>query len=212
MLWGAVADTMTLVSAVFLIVFLAALLSYRTEEAARTAAEADRASTERKYTELVDRVRSRRETAKAVLTDSAGAELGVLPDGTLQLPESLLFATGSAELTGSGAAFVRTWLAVRIAKVVEDRTQRVLIAGHTDARVILGDLLRKFASNWELSAHRATIVLRAVLDAEPGIPPGSVYAAGFADTLPLPGIDPNDGQNRRVEIHLTAEGTGLLEE
>ena len=204
-LWGAVADTMTLVSAVFLIVFLAALLSYRTAEAARATAEA-------KYSDIVQGARAQRQVAVAALTAAAGDGIGVLPDGTLQLRESLLFATGSAELSEHGSAFIRGRLAACIAKVVVDRSQRVLIAGYTDAQPISGLLLRTFATNWELSAHRATIVLRTVLDAQPGIPAGSVYAAGFADTLPLAGVDPMDGQNRRVEIHLTGDGIGLLQE
>lgn len=201
-LWGAVADTMTLVSAVFLIVFLAALLSYRSEVAAKD-------EVERRYTAMFQSVQSARQRAIATLTESAGSDLGVLPDGTLQLPELLLFSTGSAELSDRGADFVRTWLAVRIAKVVGDPTQRVLIAGHTDARPITRYLVHKFPSNWELSALRATIVLRAVLQARPDIPAGRVYAAGFADTLPFPDIDANDGRNRRVEVHLTSEGTGI---
>lgn len=208
--WGAVADTMTLVAAVFLIVFLSAMLSFRQAEAQRRIIEEERHAVEEKYARLVGDARERRRRAQAILTDDQRSNLGILPDGTLRLPENLLFAPGSAQLSPEGQRLVAVWLAGKVARVVAIPGQRVLIAGHTDAQPIGPSLRLRFASNWELSAHRATNVLRAILDAQTEIPAGSVYAAGFADTLPIAGVEPMDGRNRRVEVHLVAEERALL--
>ena len=58
----------------------------------------------------------------------------------------------------------------------------------------------QFPSNWELSAVRATTVLRLFVDS--GVAPDRLTAIGFADTRP---VEPNllaDGRarNRRVTI------------
>jgi chemotaxis protein MotB len=73
------------------------------------------------------------------------------------------------------------------------------IKGHTDDRPINTP---QFPSNWELSAIRATTVLRFFI--EQGIKPERMAASGFADLLP---IAPNDSEknrrkNRRVEFVL----------
>ena len=73
------------------------------------------------------------------------------------------------------------------------------IKGHTDDRPINTP---QFPSNWELSAIRATTVLRFFITQ--GIKPERMAASGFADLLP---IAPNDNEenrskNRRVEFVL----------
>jgi len=74
----------------------------------------------------------------------------------------------------------------------------ISIEGHTDNVPIYGG---PFASNWELSAVRATTVLRYLVAAQ-GLDPSRMSATGYADTKP---VVPNDtpahqAQNRRVEL------------
>lgn len=59
-----------------------------------------------------------------------------------------------------------------------------------------------FPSNWELSAIRATTVLRYLLTGD--IDPARLTATGFADLLPLAPNDTaeNRALNRRVEFVL----------
>lgn len=73
------------------------------------------------------------------------------------------------------------------------------IAGHSDPRPISSP---KFESNWELSALRATAVLRYLLSK--GIAPKRMTATGYADTEPLlPNTsEENMARNRRVEFVL----------
>ena len=73
------------------------------------------------------------------------------------------------------------------------------IKGHTDNIPIR---TVKFPSNWELSAIRATTVLRYFL--EEGIAPQRMTATGYADSVPIAPNNNEDNRalNRRVEFVL----------
>ncbi|MBT5495044.1 MAG: OmpA family protein [Alphaproteobacteria bacterium] len=79
------------------------------------------------------------------------------------------------------------------------------VEGHTDDVPIR---TARFPSNWELSASRASSVVRYFI--EQGIKPSRLKAAGYADTKPkLPnkdifdeGIPENREKNRRVGLRL----------
>ncbi|MDR0378531.1 MAG: OmpA family protein, partial [Candidatus Accumulibacter sp.] len=73
----------------------------------------------------------------------------------------------------------------------------ITIEGHTDDTPINTP---QFPSNWELSAIRATTVLRLFVDA--GVAPWRLTAIGYADTRPVESNDDAEGRarNRRVTI------------
>ena len=79
---------------------------------------------------------------------------------------------------------------------------RIAIRGHTDD---LGIDTAQFPSNWELSAVRATTVLRYFIGQ--GIDPERMTATGYADYLPLVENNSveNRARNRRVEFVLEKE-------
>lgn len=81
---------------------------------------------------------------------------------------------------------------------IKDIENNVVIEGHTDNWPINN---REFPSNWELSAARATTVLRYFVDKETRIR-DRVSLAGFADTRPITENDTSAGRqkNRRVVI------------
>jgi chemotaxis protein MotB len=76
------------------------------------------------------------------------------------------------------------------------------IQGHTDDIPISTE---RFPTNWELSAARATAVLRYFIDK--GIDPLKVTATGYADLFPLFTNETEIGRskNRRVEFVLEKE-------
>ena len=79
---------------------------------------------------------------------------------------------------------------------------RVNIKGHTDDQPIS---TAQFPSNWELSAVRATTVLRRLILV--GVNPARLTATGYGDLIP---VAPNDtpenrARNRRVEFVLEKE-------
>ncbi|MEQ9488059.1 MAG: flagellar motor protein MotB [Alphaproteobacteria bacterium] len=79
------------------------------------------------------------------------------------------------------------------------------VEGHTDDVPVSNE---RFPSNWELSAFRAAVVLRYLI--EIGMEPSFLKAVGFADTKPkVPNVDvlgepiqANRDKNNRVTIRL----------
>ena len=111
---------------------------------------------------------------------------------TIEINDSILFSPGQALLQ---PALVKAMSA--IADVLAPTDFPITIEGHTDNVPIK---TQQFPSNWELSAVRATTVLR--LFADSGVSPERLTAIGYADTRP---VEPNllaDGRarNRRVTI------------
>ncbi len=90
-----------------------------------------------------------------------------------------------------------------LARIVKEHPEyRLDVGGHTDPRPIR---TAKFDSNWELSALRATAVLRYLVDK--GVNPRRMTATGYADTDPIvPNTSlENMAKNRRVEFVLEKE-------
>jgi len=111
---------------------------------------------------------------------------------TIEINDSILFAPGQALLQ---PALVKAMRA--IADVLAPTDFPITIEGHTD-NVPINTV--QFPSNWELSAVRATTVLRLFADAN--VAAERLTAIGYADTRP---VEPNvlaDGRarNRRVTI------------
>lgn len=113
----------------------------------------------------------------------------------VRIPGRTLFKPGSADLDKAG------WPALtEIANVFKKYPNyKVNIQGHTDDFPISSG---NFPTNWELSAVRATAVLRFLNDK--GIDPMLMTATGYADTFPLgPNTTPEErSKNRRVEFVL----------
>lgn len=113
----------------------------------------------------------------------------------LRVEGSVLFDSGVADLLPEAGHILSD-----IVQIIENNPHYdVDIRGHTDNRPINTP---KFASNWELSAIRATTVLRYLL--ENGIFEERLTATGFADLRPIDSNDTPEGRskNRRVEFVL----------
>lgn len=117
-----------------------------------------------------------------------------LENGNIQIQASLLFPTGSADLTTKG----REVLAMIGKGMLDaiDSSEVIMVAGFTDDSPIKSDTY----TNWELSTQRATNVVKTLIGN--GFPPDRVFAAGFGEYQPkLPNTTPENRQlNRRVEI------------
>ena len=116
----------------------------------------------------------------------------------LQIDGRYLFASGRAELKDRAR-----FIFANLGQMFRDYADyRIAIRGHTDDRNIE---TTQYPSNWELSAVRATTVLRFFI--EQGIDPERMTATGYADYLPL--VDNNSvenrARNRRVEFVLEKE-------
>lgn len=113
----------------------------------------------------------------------------------VELPESVLFPSGSAKIRKDGEAVL-----VQLAPVlVGFKGQLFQVGGHTDNVPIRTN---RFPSNWELSAARAVNVTKLIV--KMGMSAQHISAAAYADTQPVATNDTEEGraQNRRIEIAL----------
>jgi chemotaxis protein MotB len=111
---------------------------------------------------------------------------------SLRIRDGVLFGSGSADLSAGGPAVLDV-----IGVLAQELEHQLAIEGHTDDRPIA---TRSFPSNWELSAARATAVLRYL--AAHDIARERMSIAGYADTRPIGDNRTDEGraQNRRVEF------------
>ena len=115
---------------------------------------------------------------------------------SVEINDSLLFSPGRAELAPAAEQAIRG-----VGQVFAATEFPVTIEGHTDNVPINTPL---FPSNWELSAVRATTVLRIMMSA--GVSADRLTAIGYGDQRPVAGNDTVEGRarNRRVAILLEA--------
>ncbi len=116
---------------------------------------------------------------------------------TIEINDSVLFAAGQAKLQPASVSALGA-----IAEVLARTDFPITIEGHTDNIPINTP---QFPSNWELSALRATTVLRLFNDA--GVGAERLTAIGYGDTRPLETNTTADGRarNRRVSIIIDSE-------
>ena len=113
----------------------------------------------------------------------------------LQIDGRFLFDSGRAELKDRAR-----FIFANLAQMFRDYADyQIAIRGHTDD---LSIDTAQFPSNWELSAVRATTVLRYFI--QQGIDPERMTATGYADYIPLVENNSveNRARNRRVEFVL----------
>ncbi len=119
------------------------------------------------------------------------------------LDGKIVVSINGKALFDSGSAALKTEAAPILEKMVhvlfDYPDYNINIKGHTDDIPIATE---KFPSNWELSAIRATTVLRYLV--QRGINPEVLTATGYGDSVPLvPNTsEENRAINRRVEFVL----------
>ena len=111
---------------------------------------------------------------------------------SIEINASVLFAQGEARLTAESIQALRA-----VALVLKDDTHAIQVEGHTDS-VPISNVL--FPSNWELSAVRASSVVRLFMDS--GIADSRLLAVGHGSNLPVGPNDTTEGRlrNRRGEV------------
>jgi chemotaxis protein MotB len=110
----------------------------------------------------------------------------------VEINASVLFATGDVKLTNESGQVLKA-----VALVLKNDDHDIQVEGHTDNIRISTPT---FPSNWELSAVRASSVVRLFLDN--GIAEGRLVAVGHGANRPIASNETADGRvrNRRVEV------------
>ncbi len=110
----------------------------------------------------------------------------------IEFNDDLLFSSGEAELKTEGSNVLNKWV-----DLLQQQTGVIFVEGHTDDQLIA---TRRYPSNWELSASRASAVTRYFI--ERGIESDRLRAVGYADTRPRNRGKSSEARkrNRRVSI------------
>jgi len=125
--------------------------------------------------------------------------------GIARYGTALEFASGSNELSPDSLRTLQEF--TRIMNEGENQQFNILVVGHTDDEAVVRPETRaRHETNWELSAHRATAVVRQL--AKYGMSEPRMGVAGYNKFQPaVPNAsETNKQKNRRVELFvLTSE-------
>lgn len=110
----------------------------------------------------------------------------------VEINASVLFSPGQALLRQESSRVIET-----VAQVLKSDSHAIQVEGHTDNIPIVTE---KFPSNWELSAVRASSVVRLMIGN--GVDAARLTAAGYGENRPVGPNDTEEGRmrNRRVTI------------
>ena len=119
---------------------------------------------------------------------------------TVRLLDKILFKSGSAHILSSGKEVLD-----KLIVAIKNTQDHIRVVGHTDDVRISQALQQKYPSNWELSAARASSVVRYFQEGH-GIDPLRMEAVGLSKYRPITKNtdDTSRQRNRRVEVILTA--------
>lgn len=115
----------------------------------------------------------------------------------ISISDKLMFASGSSVINSKAEAVL-----AKVAKVINDHKDLdILVEGHTDSVPISTDCIK---DNWDLSAKRATSVVR-LLQTKFSVDPERMTAGGRGEFEPQAENKSKDGRkmNRRTEIIVT---------
>ena len=122
----------------------------------------------------------------------------------IDINDKLLFAPGSAEMAKSADAVLGD-----IAKLLLPNSRAIQVEGHTDNVPIHSNA---FYSNWELSAVRASSVVRKFISL--GVGDFRLSASGYGATHPIIDNDTAESRakNRRVSVIILYENLNLKDD
>jgi len=204
--WVAISDLMAGVMAVVMLLLVVAVLQKSVselryqEELAKT--KGTRGDAVAKVTQALSEMIGKRDAAGLMAFDARTNRL-TLRDGVFERGSACL----KPEVKGAVAA-----VQGQIAHFLTDNpTARILVEGYTDNIAVLHEVIDKqryctvYDDNFTLSAARAREARTALIGKLDAGTARRVVVAGYGDSRPLPGIDPADSKNRRVEVQFVVE-------
>lgn len=134
----------------------------------------------------------RSQTVSGIKHDAVGVRI--------QLAANKLFPSGSAELKTDSLQALD-----KVAELLKESGRKLIVEGHTDDEPIRTE---KYPSNWELSAARATKIVRYLI-VRHKIPAARLAAVAYADQKPVvPNTsEENRARNRRIEVMIVMGNT-----
>lgn len=158
------------------------------------------------YIQNIQRQMSYKDSLNMALVINLKGAIGNLEDGDINIKvdkgvvyvdisDKLLFKTGSYEITDRANEVLG-----KVAMVLKNQPDlEFMVEGHTDAIPFNGSGI--ISDNWDLSAMRATTVVR-LLQKKHGLDPARMVAAGRAEYRPVADNATKEGRaaNRRTRI------------
>ncbi len=144
------------------------------------------------YDDLLEGMKSEIEKGKITITQLKG-KLKV------NMLDEILFDSGKTTIKPEGVEVLE-----RVGEILLNVKDRAInVEGYTDNVPIGPELARRYPTNWELSAARATNVAR-YLQEKIGIDPTLLSATGYGEYQPVASNEDEEGRarNRRIEIVL----------
>lgn len=199
--WVAISDLMAGLMAVVMLLLVVAVLQksvstlrYQEELAKAKGSQGDAVA---KVTRVMSEMIGKRDAAELMSFDARTNRL-TLRDG--------VFERGSACLKPEVKAAVAAVQGKIALFLVDNPTARVLVEGYTDNIQVKHAVIDQeryctvYDDNFTLSAARAREARRALIGTLDAKVARRVVVAGYGDSHPLPGVEPSDSRNRRVEV------------
>jgi chemotaxis protein MotB len=156
---------------------------------------AEKQAVEQKQSTLEQQMRAAIESKDVTISELQGKL-------TVNIVDRILFDSGEATVRGEGLEVLR-----QIAGILAKFPQRQIhVTGHTDNVPITGNLTRRYATNWELSAARALAAVRFLTE-QATVDPKRLAAVGYGEFHPIADNATAEGRakNRRIEIVVLPE-------
>jgi chemotaxis protein MotB len=161
----------------------------------------------KEYTQLMNELKSKDSMMNSLKNSVADALIGFKNEGLtvtrkagrvyVSMDEKLLFPSGSFAINPRGKEAL-----VKLAKLLENKQDiNIIVEGHTDTIPYKAN--GNIDDNWDLSAKRATTIVR-IFQQNSKINPLRITAAGRGEFLPIESNNTKEGRakNRRTEIIL----------
>lgn len=122
----------------------------------------------------------------------------------VRLTNDVLFPSGSAAVNEDGRDVIS-----RVSDQLAQGDFRIEVQGYTDSQPIGAALAKRYPSNWELAAARASEVVRLL--EENGVAEDRLSSVSFGETRAIADNETAEGRaaNRRIEIRLVPLERGI---
>jgi len=119
------------------------------------------------------------------------------------MADEILFSQGGWEVGPHGIEVLN-----KVSPSLQGLTgKRVVVQGFTDSLPVADTLRARFPTNWELSADRATNVVRHLQTQ--GVDPSTLVAEAFGQYHPIASNETPEGRRRNRRINIVIEGSDL---
>lgn len=171
--------------------------------------EENMSQTEKSRNEALETINRLKQENEKITKDLADFQVSIKEEKgrlVITMLNKILFDSGKADIKKEAMPVLD-----KLGKILKEYSNRdVLVEGHTDNVPISTSI---FPSNWELSAHRATTVLRYFVERH-NISPKRISAAGYGEYRPVASNSTLGGRakNRRVEVILLPKELNIEKE